>query len=286
MRGHHDSGHSQGVRQRTTEEGPGAAERQQRHAARIYAACHADALQRARHHRGSDLDDPGSDFADVVRKRQGRQRTLGRGPVESNRIRERVLGIEPAEHEAGVGHSRLRAAPSVARGTWLRARAAGTHPKGAALVHRRDASAPGTYRLDQDGGQRERHPRDRLGAFRERDAAADEARIGARATHIEREEIVGFHVATDEPGAYDAAGRTRQRQTRRPMRRLRRRHRSSARRHDPQRPHTASPDHRRGLLQIRGHFRPQVRLGAGRTGAFVFAKHRQDFMTGGDRNVR
>src|SRR2546429_8482246 len=60
------------------------------------------------------------------------------------------------------------------------ARAAGTHPKGAALVHCRDASAAGTYRLDQDGGQRERHSRDRLGALRERHAAADQARVGDR----------------------------------------------------------------------------------------------------------
>ena len=207
-------------------------------------------------------------------KRQRRQCTLRGGPVEADRIRERELRIEPAEHEAGVGHRRLGSAPSVARGARLRAGTPWPHTECATFVHRRDTSPAGTHRFDEDGRKRERHPRDRFGAFRQGDAAADQARIGTRAAHIEREKIVGLDGSTDQSRAYDTAGRTGQRQTCRPGRRLLGRHGPSAGRHDPQRHHTASLGQHRGLPQIRRHVRPQVRLGGGRARALVFAEHR------------
>src|SRR5213083_1372411 len=214
-----------------------------------------------------------------------RQRPLGRGPVEADRIREWVLGIEPAKYEAGIGHRRLHAPPSVGRRPRLRASTARADPERATFVHRRNTAAAGAYRLDEDGGKSKWHARDRFGPLSERHAAADETRVGARAAHIERQEIVCLHGRPQQPGPYDAAGRTGECQTRSAVRSLLRRHGSPARRHDPERLHAALLGQRPSLPQIRRYLRPQVRLGGRRARALLSAKHGKGFVTGGDRNA-
>ncbi len=279
MRRHHDARHSQGVRQCTPKQRPGAAERQQRHPTRIDPARHTDALQHPRHHRGGHLDYSGGDLADIVRQRQSRERALGGGPVEAHRVRERVQGIEPAQHKAGVGDGWLNTAAAVAGRAWVRPGAARADPQRAALVHCRNAPAACAHRLDQDRRQGDRHTGDRLGTLGQRDAAADHTRVGARAAHVEREEIPGAHGRTDEPCAHDPAGGTGERETRRAPLRLRGAERSPARRHDEERAHATLAARRRRFRDVRRHLRSEVGLSGGRAGPLVFPEDRQDFMT-------
>ena len=63
------------------------------------------------------------------------------------------------------------------------------------------------------------------------------------------------------------------------LRRLLRRERPTARRHDAQRLHLFPGAHRFGLDQVIGHPRPQIGLGGGRTRALVFPEYRQDLVT-------
>ena len=126
----------------------------------------------------------------------------------------------------------------------------------ATLVHRCDAAAARAHRLDQDRRQRDRHTGHRLGALSQRDATADQAGIGAGASHVEREQLADTDRITHEPRAHDAAGGTGQRETGGVLRRLLRRERPTARRHDAQRLHLFPGAQRFGLDEVIGHPRP------------------------------
>ncbi len=91
-----DAPHPQRTRERRRVQGPGAAERHQREAARVDPALHGDRAQRAQHLRLGDPDDPlrAALGREVERGGEGGDRTLGGVAVESQTVRQ--LGSVPS----------------------------------------------------------------------------------------------------------------------------------------------------------------------------------------------
>src|SRR6266566_7025081 len=143
------------------------------------------------------------------------QRPLGRGAIESHRVGEWIVRIEPTEREAGIGDSWLRPAASVAGGPRLGAGAARAHPERASLIDCGDTATTRAHGLDQDGGKCEWHTTDGVGSFGQCDATRDETGVGARAAHIERQQVARVNSRTDQARADDATSRTREREARR-----------------------------------------------------------------------
>src|SRR2546430_5643402 len=110
-------------------------------------------------------------------------------PIEPYRVGERMLGVEPSQRQACVRDRGSVAAPTVTRRTRDRPGALRPDLERAAGIDARDAPAAGAHRLDQDGGQRKGKPRDRSAAVAERGPAGHEARVGTRATHVERQQV-------------------------------------------------------------------------------------------------
>ena len=102
---------------------------------------------------------------------------------------QRLVGVEVAEHEVGVGDRRLGAAAPVARGPGLGARRARSDAQRAARVAPADRAAAGADGVDVDHRQRERPPADLApGALAHR-AALDDADVARRAAHVEAQQV-------------------------------------------------------------------------------------------------
>ena len=115
------------ARERVRVHRPRAAEADEHEVARVVAALHRDQVQRV-HHRGvRDLDDAVRRLDDVDRPSGFAQRSsIARAralDVEADLAAEEVVGVEPAEHDVGVGHGRLGAAAPVADRPGIGARA-------------------------------------------------------------------------------------------------------------------------------------------------------------------
>ena len=123
----------------------GAAEGEQRHAAVIDAAVGGVRARGCRHRLGDDAEDA----ARRVRRREielggeRRHRPVGGGAVELHVAAEKVVGVEQAEHEVGVGHRRLRSAAAVAGRAGRGAGAFGTDLEQSQRIGMGDAAAAG-----------------------------------------------------------------------------------------------------------------------------------------------
>src|SRR5881296_2439647 len=290
VRRNDDRAYSERVREPAPEERPGATERQQRHAARIEAPGHAHALERARHHRGRDRYDPRG-AARRLSPRRGVERPdspFGGARVEPHLVRERAGSVEPAEHEAGVRDGGALAAPPVAGGPRHRAGALGAHLERAAGVYPRDAAAARTHRLDEHCREREGDagdPSTRPPIAHGR-APRHEAGVGARASHVEGEELGEPQRRADEARPHDAARRTGERERRGARGGGGGRQRAAARRHDAQRRDAAPTDVALEPPQIGGDLGAEIRLEGRGARPLELAERREHFMARGDGHRR
>src|SRR5205809_1123788 len=126
------------------------------------------------------------------------------------------------------------------------------------------AAAAGAHRLDQDGGQREGKAGDRSAAVAERGPAGHEARVGTRATHVERQQVPETYRRADQPGTNHASRGAGERERRRPRRRRRRGKRPAARGHHAEHPDPAGPDFRLEPSEISGDLGTEIRFDGGR----------------------
>ena len=188
---------------------PGAAEGEQREAARIDAALDRDDAQRPHHLLVRHPYDPlgGLQLVEAERGREVGDRGPGRLGVERDAAGQGRVGCEPAEQQVGVGDGGLGAAAPVAGGAGVGAGRARADPQRPARVSPADRAAAGTDRVNVDHRQLD-------------DAAADPPRVGpphlpvldhadvARgAAHVEAEGVAVAAGAGQQRGADRAAGR-------------------------------------------------------------------------------
>ena len=163
-----------------------------------------------------------------------RQRFVRPLRCESHLAAEEVVGIQPAEHEVGVGDGGRIAAPAVAGGAGLGARALRPHLEGAAGIGARDAAAAGA-----DGGDVDHRHQHRIAA----DpgvargglvvAAVDhDADVGAGAAHVEGDEAPALGMLRRPGAAEHAGGRPRHERDDRHVRHHRRSRDAPVRPHD------------------------------------------------------
>ena len=132
--------------------------------------------------------------------------------VEPHRAAEKIFGIEPAEHEIGVGHGRLGAAPAIGGRARVGAGAARADAKGAAAVDIGDRAAAGADRVDVDHRRQHRIAADpgvaggRLG----KTPVDDDADIGRGAADIEGDQPIASGQRAAPGAAEDARSRPRE----------------------------------------------------------------------------
>ena len=227
----------------------GTAEGEQREAAGVVAALEGDHLDRAGHVLVGDLDDRRGQLhrlhAETRRKPIDRLDREAR--VESHAPAEEVLGVEATEQEVRVRHRHLAAAAAVADRAGLRPGAARADAKEAACVHPGDRAAAGADRLHVDERHRRRQPPLDLELGRVALlAAGDDAHVGARAAHVEREHVLLAQRSGEALARDHAAGRARHHGLDRRLRGRLGEHRASVRLHDrPRARHAASGGARR-----------------------------------------
>src|SRR5205823_13759774 len=109
--------------------------------------------------------------------------------VEGHAAAEEVPGIEAPEHEVRVGDGRLGPAEAVARGPGNGTGAARPDPQEPALVDPRDRAAARADGGEVDRGRGDRDAELELELRDVRDlAVADDADVGARPAHVQRED--------------------------------------------------------------------------------------------------
>ena len=209
----HDLGHVEHRRDLGAVQRPGTAEGDQREVARIQPLLHRLGADGVRHVRVDDGEHAFRRFVLVDAERLGevRERPVRTFRRERHLAAEEVVGIQTAEHEVGVRHRRRVAAPAVAGGAGLGARALGSHLEGAARVDPRDAAA-----ARADGGDVDHRHQHRVAA----DpgiargglvvvAVDHDADVGAGAAHVEGDEAPASRVLRRPGAAQHAGGRPR-----------------------------------------------------------------------------
>ena len=184
------------ARDRADVQGTGAARSDQREVARIVALGDRHLAHRERHLVDRNVDDCLRRRHDIELER-ARDLLLDAAPrafgVELHRAAEEIVGIEPAEHDVGVGDGRLGAATAIADRPRIGARALRPDFQRADIVEPGDRAAAGA---DLDHVDHRQHHRMAAGvaadvvAGRERGLAlADEARLGGGAAHVEGDHV-------------------------------------------------------------------------------------------------
>ena len=144
---------------------------------------------------GHDVID---DLVDPRRRLLQAEPELGREPPDGvarelrsqlHPTRREVLGRDVAEDDVGVGDGGMLAASAVRSGPRHGSRRSGTDAQRAAHPRCRNAPAPRRDRMDVDQGHRYRHPVERLARRRRELAVLDDRHVGARPTHVERDEV-------------------------------------------------------------------------------------------------
>ena len=124
------------------------------------------------------------------------RRSRPRAPcrVEPHLAAEEISGIEPAQHQIGVGHRRLGAAAAVAGRAGHRARAARPDIEAVLVVEPGDRAAADAdlENVDDVAADREARigPADMIDRFHRVAAALDHRAFRRRAAHVEGDQIV------------------------------------------------------------------------------------------------
>ena len=262
---------------------PRAAVGDQREIAQIVATLHRHQTQRAQHRGIGDFDHAagGLEQRQTEPARERVERDARALAVEANGPAVHARGIEVAQCQIRVGDGRFDAAEPVARGPRLRAGAARPDAQRAGHVHVGDRATAGADGLH--GRHRQAHRIATELALRRRlgNAVGNEADVGRRAAHVEREGTWNAEHARHVRGGGDTGRRAGGRQ----------RQRSRARRVDGHHAAGGVQQVQRGafdppaqLAHIRGGERHHGRVQDGRTRALVLTKLRVDIAR--DAHVR
>ena len=148
---HQHAGQPEHVDQPAQQQRPRAAEGGHREVAHVQPALDGHLAQGVGLVPGRDLEDAGGGALEVEAEplRQVAQPGAGRLDVERDLAAEQVRG-DPAEHQVGVGHRRLGAAPAVAERARVGARRAGADLERALGRHPGDRAAAGADGDDVD----------------------------------------------------------------------------------------------------------------------------------------
>ena len=171
---------------------PGAAEGDHRGLARIDALLHRHRAHRERHGGVGDLHDAERRLLHAEPRRAAQLQldgALGRFHVELHRAVEEALGVDPAEHEVGVGHHRIGRALAVGGGSRIGARAFRPDMDAAGRIAPGDRAAAGADLDDVDHRNLHRlaarFAADDVAVLDRRNALGDQARLGGGAAHVE-----------------------------------------------------------------------------------------------------
>ena len=233
---HHDLGHVEHRRHLGAVQRPGTAEGDQREVARVEPLLHRLGADGIRHVGIDDGEHPFGGLVPVDAERlcEAGERRIGPLGRERHLAAEEVVRVQPAEHEVGVGHRRRLAAPAVAGGAGLGARALRPYLEGAARVDARDAAAARTDGRDVDHRHQHRVAAD-PGVARGGLAVAavdHDADVGAGAAHVEGDEAPPLRMRRRPGAAQHAGGRPRHEGDDRHVRHHRRRRDAAVGAHD------------------------------------------------------
>ena len=177
---------------------PGPAKGDQREVARIDPALDGQQADGVGHVLVGEVDD-------CLRRRFPGQSQRTRQRVDHRRRALRVqlqfpaqekIGVEPAQHQVGVGHGGGVAAGAVAAGAGPGAGALRSHRQHAALVDARDGAAAGAQRAHLDHRQRHRQPPlDLVVGGELRLALQQQSHVAARAAHVEGDRLLEARLA-------------------------------------------------------------------------------------------
>ena len=144
------------------------------------------------------------------------------GQIKTHLAAGKIIRIEVAEREIGIGRGRKRAAPAVASRAWCGSRALRADAQQAALIHPGDRAAPRADGVNIEHGQCDLVPRDLTIVDRAR--RADRHRgLEARSAHVCSDAAIGAERLGEEQSGSGTARRPRQQGERRlPARKLRR----------------------------------------------------------------
>ena len=158
--------------------------------ARVVALRHRDLLDRAHHPGDRDAHHPlRGGLVGQRREVEGADRPAGEVLVEGDAPREARPGLQPVEHDVGVGHGRLPPALAVAGGAGVGPRAARPHHQDVARVHPRHAAPAGPDRVDLGLGGAVRIRTHELLVGEGDGEVLDEADVGAGAAHVAGDEV-------------------------------------------------------------------------------------------------
>ena len=227
----------------------------QREKARIVPALDRDDAQRALHGRVRDPHDAGRGGFDGAPEaaRERRDRPLGAGAVEPHRTAEELGLHQPAEDQIRVGHGR-RAPAAVAGRPRVGACALGADAQRAAAIEPRERPAARAHGVDVERGHAHGKPVDgRLAPVGE--GTVDQAHVGRRAPHVERDDAPVPGATGTLRCADDAAGGSGEDRAHRLGTRHGRADEPASRLHDAE---AASRNHGRQRAQVAGHQRADV----------------------------
>ena len=261
-----DRRHAERVGQRAGVQRAGAAERDQREAARVDAPLDRHRPQRLLHGRVDHRDHAVRRDAGPIERRRAAAATSSRPSPGSSAS----AGMRPATRSASVTVGSTPA-PAVAGGAGHRAGALRADDERAAGVEAGDRPAAGADGVDVERRQADGKAAHRALARRLGHAAEHEAHVGARAAHVERDRVREPAGRGDRRRRPHAAGRSGQQQRDRQVGADRDRHQAAGRRHHQ---HLVGEVVQRPKVRAAG--RPEVGVDHGRDRALVLTELRRD----------
>jgi hypothetical protein len=188
----------------------GTAECDERKAAWVEAFLHGARADRVRHVGIDDREDALGRFLETEAKPLGQ--TAGGAPrchrIEPHRAAQKIIGIQPAEHEIGIGHRGLGAASSIGGRSGIGPGAARADAKSAGAVDIGDRPAAGADRVDIDHRRQHRVSSDPCVSGRRLGKAPvdDDADIGRGAADVERDQPIALRQRATPGAAEDTGG--------------------------------------------------------------------------------
>ena len=263
------------VCQRAGMQRPGAPECDERELARVVTALHRDDAHRAQH--------LGVHHVDHRRGIDAVERELCRLAIEHEPTWQ--LGRQPAEQEVRVGDRRA-AACAVARRPRMRTRRFrpdADRPAGVP-AHERAAARPDRVEVDRrqaDGKAADDALRDACGS-----TSREQADVGRRAAHVERDRVLERRASRDEPGADDSACRAGDQDRRRMCGGLVDRGNATRGEHHERLRKSRLVSGSRERAEVAADDRREICIGSGRRRALVLAELRRDLVRRNDVHPR
>ena len=257
-----------------------AAARDQREAARIEAALHADVAHRMQHALLDNAQDAGGRLfgADAQGFRHLlADRAFGACAVERERAARVRAGMQATEIELRIGHRRVFAAEAVAGRAGPRTRALRAHMQHARAIHPRDRAAARTHGVHFHRGDEHVVVADAERVGHVHPPARHQQHIAARAADFHRDQVARAERRADVIQRADAGGGTGERERHRLSQHLVHRGGAAVVLHQQQR--LFQSERRQLRLQrteITREPRRHIRIHRGGGGALVFARQRHD----------